>query len=140
MWLLQRNYSLIKATLQQWKPHRRNSEFAGRARPWGLADGFKKETKTRPQIIQVRSGNPTHAQGKAPDRPHTPTIDNPGHAPQPQEYQEPDSFKLVLPEDEDDVKDEGHDDDDPIQHFKLVVEELPAVDKDFKPHLNQEDG
>lgn len=46
----------------------------------------------------------------------------------------------MLPEDEDDVKDEGHDDDDPVQHFKLVVEELPAVDKDFKPHLNQEDG
>lgn len=94
----------------------------------------------RPQIIQVRLANPSHAQGKAPDRPHAPTVDNPGHTPQPQQDQQPDSFKLVLPKDEDDVEDERHDDNDPVQHFKLVVEELPAVDKDFKPHLNQEDG
>lgn len=92
------------------------------------------------QIIQGRSANPAHARGKAPDRPRTPTVDNPGHAPQPQENQEPDGFKLVLPEDEDDVEDEGHDDNDPVQHFKLVVEEFPAVDEDFEPHLNQEDG
>lgn len=46
----------------------------------------------------------------------------------------------MLPEDEDDVEDEGHDDDDPVQHFKLVVEEFPAVDEDFEPHLHQEDG
>ena len=46
----------------------------------------------------------------------------------------------MLSEDEDNVEDERHDDDDPIQHFELVVEELPAVDEDFKPHLNQEDG
>lgn len=69
-----------------------------------------------------------------------PTVDDPGHPPEPQEDQEPHGLKLVLPEDEDNVEDEGHDDNDRIQHLKLVVEELPAVDKDFKPHLNQEDG
>lgn len=46
----------------------------------------------------------------------------------------------MLPKEEDEVKDERHDDNDAVQHFKLVVEELPAVNKDFKPHLNQEDG
>lgn len=69
-----------------------------------------------------------------------PTIDDPGHAPQPQQDQEPDSFKLVLSEEEDDVEDERHDDDDAVQHFELVVEELPAIDEDFKAHFNQEDG
>lgn len=68
------------------------------------------------------------------------TVDDPGHTPQPQQNQEPHSFKLMLPKEEDEVKDERHDDNDAVQHFKLVVEELPAVNKDFKPHFNQEDG
>lgn len=46
----------------------------------------------------------------------------------------------MLPEDEDDIEDEGHNDHDPVQHFKLVVKELSAVHKDFKTHLNQEDS
>lgn len=100
----------------------------------------QKGAKMQAQKIQVRSPNPAHAPRKAPNRPRAPTVDNPGHTPQPQEYQEPDSFKLMLPEDKDNIEDERHDDDDPVQHFELVVEELPAVDKDFKPHLNQEDG
>lgn len=140
--LLQRNYRLIKATLQEWKLYGqwKLHEFTWRARPQGPADGFEKGTKTWAQIIQVRSANPAHAPGKALDQPHTPTIDNPGHPPQPQEYQEPNSFKLVLSEDEDNIKDERHNNNNAVQHFKLVVEELPAVDKDFKPHLNQKDG
>lgn len=68
------------------------------------------------------------------------TVDDPGHTPQPQQYQEPHSFKLVLPKEQDEVEDERHDDNDAVQHFELVVEEFPAINEDFKPHLNQEDG
>lgn len=72
--------------------------------------------------------------------PSKPTIDNSGHSPQSEEDEESKGLKLVLPEQEDNVEDKRHDDNNGIQDFKLVVEEFPAVDKEFKGHLHQKES
>ena len=63
------------------------------------------------------------------------TVDDPGHPPQPEQNQQPQCLKLMLPEQEDNIKNEGNHHHNGIQDLKLVVKELEAEDKYFKEKL-----
>ena len=63
------------------------------------------------------------------------TIDDPGYPPQPEQDQQSQSLEFMLPEQEDDVEDEGNDHHDGVQDLKLVVKELQAEDQYFKENL-----
>lgn len=68
------------------------------------------------------------------------TIDDPGYPPQPEQDQQSQSLEFMLPEQEDDVEDEGNDHHDGVQDLKLVVKELQAEDQYFKENLRHEKG
>lgn len=68
------------------------------------------------------------------------TVDDPGHPPQPEQNQQFKSLKLMLPEQENDVENKGNHDDNRVQDFKLVMEELQAENKYFKGNFYHKEG
>ena len=92
--------------------------------------------KTRP----AASARAPPAPSSAPWEHRGHTVDDPGHPPQPQQDEQAQSLELMLPEHEDDVEDERNHNDDGVQDFKLVVEELQAENEYFKGNLHHKEG
>lgn len=104
------------------------------SRPWG-EEGTSVETRL---AASARALHPTPRFCAQERRGHT--VDDPGHAPQPEQDEQAQSLELVLLEHEDDVEDKRNHHDDGVQDFKLVVEELQAENKYFEGNLHHKEG
>lgn len=108
-----------------------------------LSSGLREEEETDLETTTCSLSVPSQAcpflSALQPER-RALTVDDPGHPPQPEQNQQAQSLELMLLEQDDDVEDERNHDDDRVQDFKLVVEELPTENKYFKENLYHKEG